>query len=102
MIARRTQSTEAVSTWALKKLGSASSMRLPRPPLPTSEPTVVSATVDTVAMRSPAISAGSASGSSTSHSSRHGPYPMPRAASLASWGTASRPARMFRTRMVSE
>lgn len=91
-----------MSTWALKKLGSASPMRLPRPPLPMIDPTVVSAIVDTVAIRTPAINAGTASGSSTSHSSRAGPYPIPSAASFASWGTASRPARMFRTRMVSE
>lgn len=56
----------------------------------------------TVAMRTPAITAGSASGSSTSISSRRGPYPMPRAASRASSGTESSPARKFLTRMVSE
>lgn len=65
-------------------------------------PTVVRATVETVVIRTPASSAGSASGTSTSQSSRQGPYPMPVAASRASSGTASSPARVFRTRIVSE
>jgi len=39
-------------------------MRLPRPPLATRAPTVVSATVETVATRSPAIITGRARGSS--------------------------------------
>ena len=63
---------------------------------------MVSETAETVAIRSPAMMAGSASGSSTPNSSRSGPYPMPRAASRTSSGTASSPARMLRTRMVSE
>ena len=65
-------------------------------------PTVVSETAETVAIRRPASSAGSASGSSTPNSSRSGPYPIPRAASRTSSGTASRPVRMLRTRIVSE
>ena len=48
-------------------------MRSPRPPYDTSVPTVVSATVDTVATRSPAIITGSASGSSIRNSIRPGP-----------------------------
>lgn len=58
--------------------------------------------METVAIRTPASIAGSASGSSTSHSSRSGPYPIPRAASRASSGTACSPANMFRTRIVRE
>lgn len=77
-------------------------MRFPRPPYPTIAPTVVSATAETVAIRSPAIAAGTANGSSMVSSWRIGPYPMPRAASLASAGTPSSPARMFRTSRVRE
>lgn len=77
-------------------------MRLPSPPKPTIAPTVASDTAETVAIRSPAMAAGRASGSSTVSSRRMGPYPMPRAACRVSSGTARSPARMFRTSRVSE
>ena len=76
-------------------------IRLPRPPYATSEPTVVSATVETVATRRPAMITGSASGSSTRNSSRPAPYPSPVADSRTSSGTARSPSSMARTRMVS-
>lgn len=65
-------------------------------------PIVTRETAETVAIRSPAMAAGSASGSSTVSSSRTGPYPMPRAACRVSSGTARSPARMLRTSSVSE
>ena len=66
-------------------------IRLPSPPYDTSVPTVVSATVETVATRRPAMITGSASGSSIRNSSRVVPYPSPVADSRTSSGTAEQP-----------
>ena len=54
------------------------------------------ATVETVAMRSPAMISGRARGSSTRQSSWRSVIPMPRPASLLSTGTFASPATMFR------
>ncbi len=63
---------------------------------------MVSATVDTVATRSPAMITGSASGSSTfGTAAGSAPYPSPVADSRTSSGTARRPSSMLRTRIVS-
>ena len=82
--ASTTHSTEAVSTCALKLLFRPVLMRSPRPPLPTMVPIVVSATVETVAIRRPPMSTGRASGSSTRHSSpsRRVPHAAPGVADL--------------------
>src|SRR5262249_42849463 len=61
--ATTTHKTPAARSSALKSFATPSAIRLPRPPYPTSVPTVVRATVETVATRSPAIITGSASGS---------------------------------------
>ena len=71
--ASTTQSTEAVNSSARKLELTPSLIRLPSPPYATSEPIVVSATVETVATRSPAMITGIASGSSTRNSSRPAP-----------------------------
>jgi hypothetical protein len=63
--------------------------------------TVTSPTVLTVAMRTPAMIAGIARGSSTRSRSRVCVYPIPVAASFTSGGTPSRPVTVFRTRMSS-
>ena len=46
--------------------------------------------------------AGSASGTSTRQSIRRAAYPMPSADSRTSAGTARKPSRMLRTRIVNE
>ena len=53
------------------------------------------------AIRSPAMISGSASGSSTRHSSWRAVSPMPRPASRASSGTLSKPAMTLRKRISS-
>ena len=60
-----------------------------------------SPTVVVTAIRSPAMISGSASGSSTRHSSWRCVRPMPRPASRASAGTPSRPAMTLRKRISS-
>ena len=70
--ASSTHSTDAANSSARKFVSTPSVIRLPSPPYATIEPTVVSATVDTVATRSPAMITGSASGSSILNSSRLG------------------------------
>ena len=62
----------------------------------TNAATVAIDTVETVAMRRPAMIAGSASGSSTRRNVCTRVRPVPRAASSASGGTARRPVIMFR------
>ena len=57
---------------------------------------VAIATVDTVAMRSPAMISGTESGSSTFQKSWFGVIPIPRPASLAPSGTLLRPVTMLR------
>ena len=54
------------------------------------------------AIRSPAMISGSASGSSTRHSSWRGVSPIPRPASRVSAGTFSKPAMKLRNRISSE
>jgi hypothetical protein len=76
-----------------------SMMKAPSPPSPISPVTVTRPMVVTVAMRTPAMITGRASGSSTRRSWLSGRYPMPWAASLTSSGTPSSPATMFLTRM---
>ena len=85
--ASTTHRTAAVNSSARKLVSTPSLIRLPSPPYDTSEPTVVSATVETVATRSPAMITGSASGSSIRSSSRPAPYPSPVADSRTSSGT---------------
>ena len=63
--------------------------------------TVASAIVETVAIRIPAMIAGSASGSSTRRRICPLLMPIPRAASSTSAGTARNPTRMFRNMMSS-
>ena len=55
----------------------------------------------TVATRTPAMIAGTASGTSTLHSIWCGVSPMPRAASRASSGTSRRPVSVLRKRISS-
>ncbi len=100
-IASSTHSSAAVSSSARKLVLTPSLIRLPSPPKATSDPTVVRATVETVATRSPAMITGSASGSSILSSSRPAPYPRPVAASRTSSGTERSPSSMLRTRIVS-
>ena len=76
-------------------------MSAPNPPWPISAVTVTNPMMVTVAMRMPAMIAGSANGSSTRSRRRDGEYPMPVAASLTSGGTPSRPVTVFRTRISS-
>ena len=76
-------------------------MNWPNPPRPISAAIVTSPIVETVAMRMPAMMTGIASGISTRQSICLGVNPIPSAASLASLGTLSSPARMLRIRMSS-
>src|SRR6185312_8419089 len=71
----------------------------PSPPAPAKVASAASPTVVVAAMRSPAMMVGSASGSSTRHSSWCSVRPMPRPASRASSGTPSRPSTVLRKRM---
>ena len=73
----------------------------PSPPAPAKVASAASPTVVVAAIRRPAMIAGSASGSSTRHSSWRSVRPMPRPASRASSGTPSRPSTMLRKRMSS-
>ena len=76
-------------------------MNCPKPPSPISAVIVTSPMVVTVAMRTPAMITGIASGTSTRHRSCRRVYPIPRAASFASSGTPSRPATVLRMKMSS-
>ena len=67
----------------------------------TNAATVASAIVETVAMRIPAMIAGSASGSSTRRRICPLLMPIPLAASSTSAGTARKPTRMFLKRISS-
>ena len=71
--------------------------------LPLAVPAIVAIEiVETIAIRSPATIAGSASGSSTRHRSCRGVSPIPRAASSTSGGAERSPATMFGYRITSE
>ena len=72
----------------------------PRPPAPARNTSAVRPTVVVTAIRSPAMISGSASGSSTRHSSWRSVRPIPRPASRASAGTPSRPVMTLR-KMIS-
>ena len=72
----------------------------PSPPAPARKTSAVSPTVVVTAIRSPAMISGSASGSSTFHSSWRCVRPIPRPASRASAGTPSRPVITLR-KMIS-
>ena len=85
----------------LKNCRSARKIGRPRPSGITNAATVASAIVETVAMRTPAMIAGSASGSSTRRRTWNEPIPIPRAASSTSAGTERNPVRMFRNRIRS-
>ena len=73
----------------------------PRPSLSTIAASVASATVVTVAIRRPAMIAGSASGSSTRRRIWPRVIPRPAAASRTSDGTSRSPVRVLRNRISS-
>ena len=97
--ASSTQSPPAKTTFVLNAFCASSGS--PRPPAPAKNASAASPTVVVVAIRSPAMIAGSASGSSTRHSSWRSVSPMPRPASRASSGTESSPASVLRKRISS-
>jgi hypothetical protein len=68
----------------------------PSPPAPAKTARVANPTVVVAAIRTPATISGSASGSSTCHSSCESVRPMPRPESFASSGTLSSPATTLR------
>ena len=69
---------------------------MPSPPAPAKIASVAIATVETVAIRMPAMISGTASGISTCQSSCRSVIPIPRPASFAASGTLARPALAFR------
>src|SRR5579884_2526152 len=73
----------------------------PRPSLSINDATVASEITVTVAIRTPAMIAGSASGSSTRSSDCIGPIPIPAAASLTSAGTSRSPVSVLRNMISS-
>ena len=89
-----TQISEAMITLVLKSIWPVNSP--PSPPPPANTASVAIATVDTVAIRSPAMISGTDSGNSTRRKSWFAVIPMPRPASLASSGTFASPATMLR------
>jgi hypothetical protein len=74
-------------------------MNWPRFSRPMIAVTVTRPIVVTVAIRTPAMMTGSASGRSTRTSTWVGEYPIPTAASRTSGGTPRSPAKMFRIRI---
>ena len=79
-----------------------SKISVPSPPALTYPAIVAIPITVTVAIRSPATITGVASGSSTRVRSRHGPKPMPRAASTMSGGTSRMPVAVLRIRISRE
>ena len=74
-------------------------MNCPNPPRPINAAIVTRPIADTVAIRSPAMITGSASGISTFHRTWRRDKPIPTAASFTSASTASSPASVFRNRI---
>ena len=70
--------------------------------MPISAPTLTSEMFETQASRSPAMTAGSAIGSSIANSRRVWRKPIAVAASITSGGTARSPSTRLRTRITSE
>ena len=89
-----THNSEAMMTFVLKSIWPVNSAPSPPPPAKTAR--VAIATVETVAIRSPAMISGTASGSSTRRKSWLSVMPMPRPASLAPSGTLASPATVLR------
>src|SRR5690606_8097128 len=72
-------------------------MTSPRPPAPMKVASATVPTVSTRAVRMPASITGTASGSSTRHSTWARPSPMPRAGSITARSTWSRPTMVLRS-----
>ena len=101
MMARAIESKVPTTSGVLKSRINPSRIKLPRPPSPIRAVTVTNPIVVTVAIRMPAMMAGTASGMSIRNSSASGRYPIPRAASRTSCGTASMPTTMLRIKINS-